>query len=247
MIELGQLGLAPRVMLTKTMKSHLVLQGYFVTVTEAIPSGYLFKPGAAEWERYGALIKTFHVAADVILAGADAKWAGRARQRFNADFLIVEPLTQIEAAPFLSIDIIRSYASVAGRLSDICQDALSDCARFIHFDPHLGNVLTTEDRWYLVDFEESGFGPRSLDLGVMRLHAICNDQLTTAWPAFSRGYGLSNEERGAIIGCLLKTFHLAGKILQRLDLPHIKRDPARIMQRYLGVIHGELDRLGTCS
>ena len=46
---------------------------------------------------------------------------------------------------------------------------------------HFGNILVDKEDWYLLDFDECGFGYKEFDIGVPRLHLIASGQLEEAW------------------------------------------------------------------
>ena len=53
--------------------------------------------------------------------------------------------------------------------------------QFVHGDMHFGNILVDKEDWYLLDFDECGFGYKEFDIGVPRLHLIASGQLEEAW------------------------------------------------------------------
>ncbi len=134
------------------------------------------------------------------------------RQPLTLDYLLEDSWNQI--APFLKIDD-RNY--IQETIEQI-QSELKDFPRSSPYwgicwgDPHSGNTHFTEaDQPTLFDFDQCGFGWRSLDLGKFRQVALSTGISRRVREAFLQGYQsvtLLADFELAAISALTQTAHL---------------------------------------
>ena len=105
---------------------------------------------------------------------------------------------------------------------------------------HFGNIIAANDEWFILDFDECGFGPRILDVGAVRFHATFEKHLDERWQAFLSGYGRMSDEH-VLLGSALRAFYAAGKIPKRLDIADLAKNPAGVVRRYLELVAAELE------
>lgn len=215
----------------------------FVVMLETLYGFHLTDPTRDDWHHYGQTLRTFHEAAKRILETADASWIGRDRPGFSPQTFILDACETLLRAPWIEPDLAQAFAKEAAHLSEAVRRSslLDDAQSFIHFDLHLANLLLTPDVWILLDFEECRFGPRAIDLGVVRLHARSEGRLEAAWGPFREGYGDASVADNAPLGAALRALFLAGKIPNRMDVPDVEKDPHGILRGLLKCIRQEIN------
>lgn len=197
------------------------------------------EPGPDEYRMLGKTLRALHEAADAVARQAAPGWAGWTRPFYTPETLVDEPLAHLCEAPWLT----EPEKDRAVRLAAVLRPLAAGLEkRFVHNDLHLGNVLITPEGPVCLDFDECGFGPRTLDLGVPRMHLRSQGRLADCWPAFLAGYGPVYSDREIALGTALRVFYMAGKIPLRLD---IIPDPAVKIGKYLSWIEAELDASGS--
>lgn len=213
----------------------------FVVIFNLLYGYHLTEPTQEDWETYGRTLRELHNASRNVLALNDANWIGRKRNVFSIETFVLEPARTILEADWIDRDLAGRFNEEATNLaSEIERRNLEqDFGSFIHFDLHLGNLLLTPDTPVVLDFEECCFGPRAIDLGVIRLHARSENRLDKAWAPFVKGYADDDIAAAAPLGAALKALYLAGKIPNRLDVPDVARDPAGILEHLLETIRQE--------
>lgn len=233
---------------------HMKLRGKshdtVLVIFEMLYGYHLTSPMQDDWHRYGQVLREFHDASRDILEQSGRDWVGRTRKRFDPENSVQLASEAISGAAWVSRDLAADFSREAIRLTKAVSgtDLARDTGSLIHFDLHLANILlvpsgtpsATGDAWTLLDFEECCFGPRAIDLGVVRLHARTEGHLETAWEPFTAGYGDDTIANLAPLGAALKAFHLAGKIPERLDVPDVAKDPTGILKHLLTTIRSEL-------
>lgn len=224
--------LAPVIEVIRTLDGHrcLELEGHHYTAAPILSE----PPAEGEHERLGRLMRALHDAADQIARERPADWAGWNRLTYTAEVLVADPCRRLLASAHVApADRSRIHA-IAEHLSE-AMEALP--TSFVHNDLHAGNVMQQEGRDLIIDFDESGFGPRALDFGVVRLHMHAKGHLAEQWPLFEAAYGRPVPLAEARLGTALRVFWMAGKILLR---PDVVPDPQVRIPRYLRWIEAEL-------
>lgn len=213
-----------------------------LVIFETLYGYHLTEPAREDWRRYGEVLRDFHEASQDILEQSGRDWVGRTRTQYGPETSVRLASAAISTAPCVSDDLAADFSREATRLTRALSGTslARNSASLIHFDLHFANILVTEDTWTLLDFEECCFGPRAIDLGVVRLHARSEGRLEKAWDPFTEGYGDKTVAAEAPLGAALKAFHLAGKIPERLDVPDIAKDLDGILKHLLATIRGEL-------
>jgi Ser/Thr protein kinase RdoA (MazF antagonist) len=246
MEALGQLLAVPRPIRTSKGEEFAILEddGGLITFTafELLYGHHLHLLTPDDWIEYGRFMRALHVTADRIDRD-DITTA--ARPTYDQNTLIDKPTEALAASdwiPAALADRIRAFSETVDRLY---AEADFDTREFVHFDLHTGNILISDGTWYYLDFEECGYGDRSLDLGVVRYHGRSNrtDAFDDAWPLFLRGYGIEVDQRKVRLATALRIFYTCGKIPFRLDIPQIGKDPIGLIERYLACAEAELTGL----
>jgi Ser/Thr protein kinase RdoA (MazF antagonist) len=205
------------------------------------------QPGPPEqdgvWRTLGRTLWRLHTAADAVLADALPDWTGHHRPHYAAASVIEPALTALTASGLLPAALVRRCEQMAQRLTIACLHADPTPKRFVHADLHDGNLLWDGRQWVCIDFDDCGFGDAAWDLGVLRLHLRARDRLDL-WPEVLAGYGPAPSAAAIALGTALRIWHMAGKIPLRQDLPALRLEPDRRIDRYLGYITLELDGAG---
>ena len=94
--------------------------------------------------------------------------------------MIHEPLQCLLHAFYL-MRIKNKCLRIAERIQELTNSIQLGEKQFVHGDMHFGNILVDKEDWYLLDFDECGFGYKEFDIGVPRLHLIASGQLEEAW------------------------------------------------------------------
>lgn len=235
----------PKIIRTRTGAPCLPIElegkNTFIVIFDLLHGYHLTEPTCEDWEAYGRTMRRLHDASRQVLAQKDEDWAGRRRKRFSVEEFVSRSARAILAADWIDRDLAQSFNEEATNLvSEIERQNLEqDFSSFIHFDLHLGNLLLTPNTSVVLDFEECCFGPRALDLGVIRLHARTENRLDKAWAPFVKGYDDDDIAAAAPLGAALKALYLAGKIPHRLDVPDVAKNPAGILEHLLTNIRQE--------
>lgn len=196
-------------------------------------------PADADYHRMGQLMRSLHEAADEIMSQRPESWSGWQRPYYDRSRLVDIPSADLLQSEHVSEGDRSRVQAIAEHLS--AEMASYRRPVFVHNDLHFGNLLHTAEGDVVMDFDESGFGPRGLDYGVVRLHMLAKGDLDKMWPTFVAGYGEEISSREARVGTALRVFWMAGKILHRSD---VVPDPERRIPRYLNWIESELSDLG---
>jgi Ser/Thr protein kinase RdoA (MazF antagonist) len=203
---------------------------------------HLFSPDTSAWVKYGSLMSEFHRVADKIARTIAPPWPGLLRPSYGPSDIVDTSDRKLLDTAWIPLQLRADYDRLFGDVRELIGRLKMGRPSLIHFDMHLGNILITDRSWFVLDLEECGFGPAEIDLGVMRLHAIRRGCLDEAWAAFCRGYGSGDLTERAPLGTILKAIFLAGKIVSRLDIPQIARDPIRPLEFCAEIIRQELRR-----
>ena len=216
---------------------------HLFVVFVALPGYSIYQPTAADYERLGALQRELHEAADELGRQPDT-WPGHARPVYDRETLIDSPRRALQNAPFLERRDKVQVEKIAEALAELYDEQLeASQPGFIHMDMHFGNVVVVGEKWFILDFDECGFGPRALDAGTVRFHAAFEGHLDARYEAFLSGYGGLPE--GAVsLGSGLRAFYAAGKVPARLDIVGLAKNPVGVVQRYFEFIASELEALG---
>lgn len=213
----------------------------FIVIFDLLYGYHLTEPTEGDWEVYGRTLRRLHDASRQVLARKDERWIGRRRKRFSVEEFVSQSARSILEADWIDRDLAQSFNEEAANLTLQIerQNLEQDFGSFIHFDLHLGNLLLTPDTPVVLDFEECCFGPRAIDLGVIRLHARSENRLNKAWAPFVKGYDDDEIAAAAPLGAAIKALYLAGKIPHRLDVPDVAKNPAGILEHLLTNIRQE--------
>ncbi|GGE16047.1 homoserine kinase [Marinithermofilum abyssi] len=207
-------------------------------VFQFIKGNTLHLPTAKDYRKLGFLMRRLHDVADQVQKKVAEDWPGWSRPLYDTVTLIEKPLQRLISASFLTEEdracCIKTAKHIKGQLEQLGLGK----RQFVHGDFHFGNILVTHDRWVCLDFDECGWGPRSFDIGTVRLHMRAADHLTKMWPFFSQGYGKKLSEEEIRLGTALRIFYMSGKIPIRQDIEMVRREPAE--RSYMRFINEEI-------
>ncbi|MGE7861875.1 phosphotransferase enzyme family protein [Bacillus mobilis] len=224
--------------ITSVMKDGVSIQ-YFV-VFRFINGSEILEPREKDYEKLGSLMRMFHEKTNEVLKRVPQTWRGYERPIYSEQKIIHEPLQQLLNASFLSHEDKHKCMKIAERIQEIGNSTQLGEKQFVHGDMHFGNVLVDKEDWYLLDFDECGFGYKEFDIGVPRLHLIASGQLKDVWGNFMMGYGGNISEAAIRLGTASRIFYMAGKIPLRLDIEPIKKNPGNFIRRYIRYAEEEL-------
>lgn len=196
------------------------------------------EPGELEFERLGRLMNTLHEKGNHILKSAEKKWTGLNRPTFDEDLALQQSVQHLCDAKFLSNQQKELCIKTAEQIHKLLPELGG--IQFIHGDMHFGNIINDNDKWHILDFDESGFGYKEYDLAVPRMFLLATNQLDGKWSKFKDGYGVMPSESAIRAGTALRIFYMTGKLPLRLDIEHIRENPSRYVERYLELINMEL-------
>ncbi|PFR93921.1 serine kinase [Bacillus cereus] len=223
---------------TPVMKDEGSIQ-YFV-VFRFINGSEIIEPKDKDYEKLGSLMRKFHEKANGVLKSVPQTWRGYERPIYSEKKMIHEPLQCLLHASFLSYEDKNKCLRIAERIQELTNSIQLGEKQFVHGDMHFGNILVDKEDWYLLDFDECGFGYKEFDIGVPRLHLIASGQLEEAWGNFMMGYGGNISEAAIRLGTASRIFYMAGKIPLRLDIEPIKKNPDYFIRRYIQYAEEEL-------
>lgn len=209
------------------------------TAFELIYGHHPYRLVPDDWIEYGHFMCDLHMAADRI--GRDDV-AVAARPTYDQSTLLDKSTEALFAASWIPAALADRIRALSGKLGRHYLDFEFDAREFVHFDLHTANILISRGTWYYLDFEECGFGDRSLDLGVVRYHGLLGptDAFEDAWRLFLRGYGTEIDQQRVRLATALRIFYACGKFPFRLDVPQIAKDPIGLIERYLACAEAEL-------
>ncbi|PFK33384.1 serine kinase [Bacillus cereus] len=212
---------------------------YFV-VFRFISGSEILEPKDKDYEKLGSLMRMFHEKTNGVLKRMPQTWRGYERPIYSEKKTIHEPLQRLLHTSFLSYAEKNKCLRIAERIQELTNSTQLGEKQFVHGDMHFGNVLVDEQDWYLLDFDECGFGYKEFDIGVPRLHLIASGQLEEVWGNFMMGYGENISEAAIRLGTASRIFYMAGKIPLRLDIEPIKKNPGSFIRRYIQYAEEEL-------
>ncbi|TXS01926.1 serine kinase [Bacillus sp. SH7-1] len=212
---------------------------YFV-VFRFISGSEILEPKDKDYEKLGSLMRMFHEKTNGVLKRMPQTWRGYERPIYSEKKTIHEPLQRLLHTSFLSYAEKNKCLRIAERIQELTNSTQLGEKQFVHGDMHFGNVLVDEEDWYLLDFDECGFGYKEFDIGVPRLHLIASGQLEEVWGNFMMGYGENISEAAIRLGTASRIFYMAGKIPLRLDIEPIKKNPGSFIRRYIQYVEEEL-------
>ncbi|PEW81247.1 serine kinase [Bacillus cereus] len=224
--------------ITSVMKDEGSIR-YFV-VFRFINGSEILEPRDKDYEKLGSLMRMFHEKTNEVLKRVPQTWGGYERPIYSEKKLIHEPLQRLLNASFLSDADKHKCMKIAERIQELTNSTQLGEKQFVHGDMHFGNVLVDKEDWYVLDFDECGFGYKEFDIGVPRLHLIASGQLEDVWGNFMMGYGENISEAAIRLGTASRIFYMAGKIPLRLDIEPIRKDPGAFIQRYVQYAEKEL-------
>ncbi|HDR7272544.1 TPA: phosphotransferase [Bacillus paranthracis] len=212
---------------------------YFV-VFRFINGSEVLEPKNRDYEKLGSLMRMFHDKANEVFKRVPQTWRGYERPIYGEQKIIHEPLQRLLHVSFLSHEDKHTCMRIAEKIQELSNSTQLGDKQFVHGDMHFGNILVGKEDWYLLDFDECGFGHKEFDIGVPRLHLIASGQLEDMWGNFMMGYGENISEPSIRLGTASRIFYMAGKILLRLDIEPIRKDPGAFIRRYIQYAEKEL-------
>ncbi|MGG0303099.1 phosphotransferase [Bacillus albus] len=212
---------------------------YFV-VFRFISGSEIIEPKDKDYEKLGSLMRMFHEKTNEVLKRVPQTWRGYERPIYSEQKIIHEPLQRLLNTSFLSHADKCKCMRIAEKILELANSTQLGEKQFVHGDMHFGNILVDKEEWYLLDFDECGFGYKEFDIGVSRLHLIASGQLEDAWGNFMMGYGENISEAAIRLGTASRIFYMAGKIPLRLDIEPIKKNPVNFIRRYMQYVEEEL-------
>ncbi|MED0967346.1 phosphotransferase enzyme family protein [Bacillus paramycoides] len=245
LIELQKQMLVPEIVVNKNGDCITSVTGdegsiqYFV-VFRFINGSEILEPKNIDYEKFGSLMRSLHEKASNVLKGVPQDWVGYERPIYSEQKTIQEPLQRLLNTSFLSCADKNKCMRIAERIQELTSSIQLGEKQFVHGDMHFGNVLVDKEDWYLLDFDECGFGYKEFDIGVPRLHLIASGQLEELWGHFMMGYGNNVSEAAIRLGTASRIFYMAGKIPLRLDIEPIRKNPGNFIRRYIQYVEEEL-------
>lgn len=224
--------------ITPVMKDEGSIQ-HFV-VFRFISGSEIIEPKDKDYEKFGSLMRKFHEKTNGVLKSVPQIWKGYERPIYSAQKIIHEPLQCLLNTSFLSYEDKNKCIRIAERMLELINSTQLGEKQFVHGDMHFGNVLVDKKDWYLLDFDECGFGYKEFDIGVPRLHLIASGQLEEVWGNFMMGYGENISEATIRLGTASRMFYMAGKIPLRLNIEPIRKNPVAFIRRYIEYVEEEL-------
>lgn len=213
--------------------------GDIYTVSEFIESDLILNPTEDDYHELGRLMCALHVNSDKIMKKETKDWGGWDRPEYNLNYIVQDGLQCLLDCNVLTSEDKERCIMIARNLTEHWKYVKFE-KKFIHADLHFGNLLSTPSGFYYLDFDECGFGHRSIDIGVARLHLRRTANPEVAWKKFEEGYGVGFVDEEVRFGTALRIFYMAGKIPKRQDIKELRLKSADYIRRYLGYIESEI-------
>ncbi|KGP90629.1 serine kinase [Pontibacillus chungwhensis BH030062] len=210
----------------------------FYLAFEYIDGNGISTPNHQDYARLGSLLSTFHSTIPKVNSSLELDRSLQSRPSYKGEDVIYEAISSLCSASFLSNQQKEQCERKGEEMKKWLPHLSND--QFIHGDVFFGNIIESGEQWYLLDFDECGFGDRAFDIGVPRMHLLASSQLETYWPSFSAAYENMPSEETVRAGTALRIMYMMGKIPKRLDIDHIKENPSRFIERYMELIDSEL-------
>ncbi|GAA0379968.1 phosphotransferase enzyme family protein [Bacillus horti] len=215
---------------------------YYYVLFEYITGEHIENPTDEDYYKLGNKLSILHKKSLQITENRAKDWLGFNRPTYSKTSIITEATESLLKASFLTIEDKTRWEDLANRLTNLPTPFTTKEKSFVHGDVHFGNILQTiTTEWCLLDFDECGFSHYSFDTGVPRLHLISSNQLQECWRSFIAGYNMPLEEAEIRMGTALRILYMAGKIPKRLDIEHLRTNPAKRIQKYFKYIEDEID------
>lgn len=213
--------------------------GHIYSVSEFVEGDSIRNPTEADYHELGRLMHALHVNSDQILKSQTKDWEGLDRPKYNLKYIVEDGLRCLLDFEVLTSKDKERCVRIAQNLTERWKYIESD-QKFIHADLHFGNLLSTTSGFYYLDFDECGFGHRSIDIGVVRLHLRQTANPEKGWIEFQDGYGAAFVDEEIRLGTALRIFYMTGKIPKRQDIEELRLKSADYIRRYLGYIESEI-------
>jgi Ser/Thr protein kinase RdoA (MazF antagonist) len=214
-------------------------QGHMYTVSEFVKGDLIIDPTEHDYHELGRLMHALHISSDQITESETKEWEGWNRPKYNLNYIVDDGLQCLLDFSVLTSDDKKRCVKIAQNLTERWKDEESG-EKFIHADLHFGNILSTTSGFCYLDFDECGFGHRSIDIGVARLHLRATANPEKGWKEFERGYGATFVDEEIRLGTALRIFYMIGKIPHRQDIEELRLKSADYIRRYLGYIESEI-------
>lgn len=135
------------------------------------------------------------------------------RPVYDGDFLVKQFYSEIKSSTLFDND----HRKILLNLADKILENFPEDQGFIHGDFHVGNLLTRDNKFTVLDFDECGFGSRYYDIGTMHLHTLAKNNMM-GWQSFLEGYGLDKNDSRIPYGTASRIFYMIGTIPRRIDI-----------------------------
>lgn|GEM_PF-6592961 len=196
-----------------------------------------------EAERVGRMLRELSDAAARALSLAPPTWAGRDREGLDPEAQIARAVAAIDGAVFPCDEHRDGVRRAAERLRRLLSEVPLASDAFVHGDAHRHNVLEDGAQWWLIDFDDCGFGPAESELATARVHWRAAGSFPSLAPAMLRGWG-DHDPRRVAAACALHVLDTISVFPTHLDLGPLATDPNATLGRYLGYFDGELAAVG---
>ena len=146
------------------------------------------------------------------------------RLKLTPQQYLMENLGQLLKSTHLPDHFKKSYEVLIGQIHNISEPIFSSLhLQRIHGDFHLGNVIKREEKYFMVDFDDSVTGPKEQDIWLL-LPSPHDETYEQSKNSLLSGYSLMNDKplnNLAIIPYLriFRQFHFTAWIAKRWDDP----------------------------
>ncbi|MCO4771995.1 MAG: GNAT family N-acetyltransferase [Deltaproteobacteria bacterium] len=189
-------------------------------------------------ERLGRLLGQLRGEADRVQAENWAPAFGH-RPVYDPASDVQVTLSAFEGETFARPEQVTALRALASRLLAALARLPLMANAFVHADAHRWNLLDDGEDWWLIDFDDCGFGPPESELATIRTHLRAAGTFDQLRAGLMAGWGPHDPSRVALAAAC-HVFATIGEFPSHLDMGPLASDAQGTLDRYLSYCEAEL-------